>query len=142
MMLPRVAPSALRTPISRVRSVTETSMMFMIPMPPDQQAHRRDAGQQGGEHLGGLLLGGQDVLLVPDGEVVLAAGADPVLPPQDPLEVHHPLLHRHAVGHLHRHRAQPVGAEDPVLGGLERNQDLLVGVGPAARRRPSRSARR
>ena len=34
MMLNRVAPSALRTPISRVRSVTDTSMMFMIPMPP------------------------------------------------------------------------------------------------------------
>ena len=29
-----VAPSALRMPISRVRSVTETIMMFMIPMPP------------------------------------------------------------------------------------------------------------
>ena len=33
-MFERVAPSALRTPISRVRSVTETSMMFMMPMPP------------------------------------------------------------------------------------------------------------
>ena len=30
----RCAPSALRTPISRVRSVTETSMMFMTPTPP------------------------------------------------------------------------------------------------------------
>ena len=29
-----VAPIALRMPISRVRSVTETSMMFIIPMPP------------------------------------------------------------------------------------------------------------
>ena len=29
-----VAPSALRSPISRMRSVTETSMMFMTPMPP------------------------------------------------------------------------------------------------------------
>ena len=29
-----LAPSALRTPISRVRSVTATSMMFMTPMPP------------------------------------------------------------------------------------------------------------
>ena len=28
------APTAMRVPISRVRSVTETSMMFMIPMPP------------------------------------------------------------------------------------------------------------
>ncbi len=30
----RVAPMALRMPISRVRSVTDTSMMFMMPMPP------------------------------------------------------------------------------------------------------------
>ena len=30
----RVAPMALRMPISRVRSVTETNMMFMMPMPP------------------------------------------------------------------------------------------------------------
>ena len=28
------APTALRMPISRVRSVTLTSMMFMMPMPP------------------------------------------------------------------------------------------------------------
>ena len=28
------APTAMRTPISRVLSVTLTSMMFMIPMPP------------------------------------------------------------------------------------------------------------
>ena len=28
------APRALRMPISRVRSVTETIMMFMMPMPP------------------------------------------------------------------------------------------------------------
>ena len=28
------APSALRVPISRVRSVTETIMIFMTPMPP------------------------------------------------------------------------------------------------------------
>src|SRR5690348_8497348 len=33
-MLRLVAPIALRTPISRVRSVTETSMMFMTPTPP------------------------------------------------------------------------------------------------------------
>src|SRR6266581_126836 len=30
----RLAPMALRTPISRVRSATETNMMFMMPMPP------------------------------------------------------------------------------------------------------------
>ena len=31
---PASAPMASRMPISRVRSVTETSMMFMMPMPP------------------------------------------------------------------------------------------------------------
>ena len=30
----RLAPTALRMPISRVRSVTLTSMMFMMPIPP------------------------------------------------------------------------------------------------------------
>ena len=34
----RVAPRALRTPISRVRSVTLTSMMFMTPTPPTSRA--------------------------------------------------------------------------------------------------------
>ena len=34
MMSPFPAPIALRIPISRVRSVTVTSMMFMTPMPP------------------------------------------------------------------------------------------------------------
>ena len=33
MSRPR-APTAIRRPISRVRSVTETSMMFMMPTPP------------------------------------------------------------------------------------------------------------
>ena len=34
MMSLRLAPSALRSPISRVRSLTTISMMFMITMPP------------------------------------------------------------------------------------------------------------
>ena len=34
----RRAPTALRRPISRVRSVTDTSMMFMMPMPPTSSA--------------------------------------------------------------------------------------------------------
>ena len=33
-MVGGVAPRALRSPISRMRSVTETSMMFITPMPP------------------------------------------------------------------------------------------------------------
>ena len=37
-MLRFLAPMALRIPISRVRSVTETSMMFMMPMPAANRA--------------------------------------------------------------------------------------------------------
>jgi hypothetical protein len=33
-MCRRLAPTAIRIPISRVRSVTDTSRMFMIPIPP------------------------------------------------------------------------------------------------------------
>ena len=33
-MLPEDAPTDFRMPISRVRSETETSIMFMTPMPP------------------------------------------------------------------------------------------------------------
>src|SRR5437763_1494276 len=38
MMLRFLAPMARRMPISRVRSVTETSMMFMMPMPAASRA--------------------------------------------------------------------------------------------------------
>src|SRR5438067_8352 len=56
-MLNRVAPSALRTPISRVRSVTDTSMMFMIARPPTSRltAARTAPGRtvDGGVHAAG-----------------------------------------------------------------------------------------
>ena len=63
-----------------------------------------------------------------------APGPDLVLPPENPLQVHHPLLDRHAVGHLNRERANPVAAEDPVARGLKRNEDLLVRIAEAAGR--------
>ena len=43
---PGRGPSALRSPISRIRSVTETSMMFMTPMPPTSSEMRGDAAEQ------------------------------------------------------------------------------------------------
>jgi hypothetical protein len=39
-MRSRRAPSALRRPISRVRSVTATSMMFITPMPPTRSERK------------------------------------------------------------------------------------------------------
>ena len=74
----RLAPIAMRMPISRVRSVTDTSMMFMMPMPPTIEADRPDRGEQQRDrrrrrrqrvgHRGQVV----------DGEVVGRAGVDPV----------------------------------------------------------------
>ena len=67
---------ALQMPISRVRSVTDTSMMFMIPMPPtssemlDEPGHHdRHGGQDRVERLLELL-GGLDP------EIVLVVGLE------------------------------------------------------------------
>ena len=46
----RVAPIALRMPISRVRSRTETSMMFMIPMPPTTSEIEAIPPRSSGQH--------------------------------------------------------------------------------------------
>ena len=46
------APIALRMPISRVRSVTVTSMMFMTPMPPTSSEIAATVAEQDGERRG------------------------------------------------------------------------------------------
>jgi hypothetical protein len=43
-----LAPTAFRMPISRVRSVTETYMMFMMPIPPTTSEMPAMAPSQGG----------------------------------------------------------------------------------------------
>src|SRR5512147_1184706 len=61
------APSALRMPISRVRSVTVTSMMFMMPMPPTSS-----------EMLAMPASSSVNVLLVAEAEIVFLAGPQPM----------------------------------------------------------------
>ena len=68
--VPGLAPTAMRTPISRVRSVTLTSMMFMMPMPPTSSDTRGDPGQQHGQRPGALVLGRGGLGQVADREVV------------------------------------------------------------------------
>ena len=67
------APVAMRTPISRVRSVTETSMMFMTPIPPTSSEIAADRARAAAE----LVLRGRDGLeqlgAVDDPEVLDAA---------------------------------------------------------------------
>src|SRR5829696_7539944 len=97
-----------------------------------QQAHGRNTCQKAGEHLGGLLLSGQNVLLIPNGEIVFSARTDFMFPPQHPLEIDHSLFDRYAVFYLNRKRAHPVAAEDPVSRSLQGDQYLLVRVAEAA----------
>ena len=73
-----LAPTAMRMPISRVRSVTLTSMMFMIPMPPTSSDTAAMLASSVVSVLGALLLRARDLGQVADREVVLAAGRDAV----------------------------------------------------------------
>ena len=63
------APTAMRMPISRVRSVTLTSMMFMMPMPPTIKRHRRDAREQKAHRPGRVRNALHQVRLCAHGEV-------------------------------------------------------------------------
>ncbi len=73
MMSAGCAPTAMRMPISRVRSVTDTSMMFMTPMPPTTSDTSAMADQQqrhgflrGGQHAGhlGHAAGGEIIFVI------------------------------------------------------------------------------
>ncbi len=68
----------MRMPISRVRSVTLTSMMFMMPMPPTSRETQRDAGQQDAHGAGGVVGGVGDFLLGADGEIIVVVAGDAV----------------------------------------------------------------
>ena len=67
----RRAPMASRMPISRVRSVTETSMMFMMPMPPTSRLIAATAPSKAGQHGRRAGRSLHDLRHVADREVVL-----------------------------------------------------------------------
>ena len=69
------APTAMRRPISRVRSVTDTSMMFMMPMPPTSSDTAAIAGEQRRHRARALGLGFGGFDHVADLEVVVARRA-------------------------------------------------------------------
>ena len=69
------APTAMRMPISRVRSVTLTSMMFMIPMPPTSSDTAATLASSMVIVCGALLLRVGDLGQVADREVVVVARA-------------------------------------------------------------------
>ena len=73
---PRRAPIALRMPISRVRSVTVTSMMFMTPIPPTSSEIAATAAEQHGERGCVELVVCEQRRLVEDAEVGRAVVGD------------------------------------------------------------------
>ena len=72
-------------PISRVRSVTDTSMMFMMPMPPTSSDTAATAPRSPVRRVVVDGHGIGDLRHVADGEVVLLAGADAAPLAQDRL---------------------------------------------------------
>ena len=138
----RVAPRALRIPISRVRSATDTSMMFMIPMPPTSRltpAMLARSVVKTWEASCWVVSSCWRLRIrksfSPPGEILVLAA-------QDALRVHHALLEGNAVGHLDTDGAQTVGAEDAIASRQQGNQDLLIGVPPGALRALLRRTRR
>ena len=69
-MSPLRAPMALRTPISRVRSVTDTSMMFMTPTPPTIRATLETANMKINTARRDLVPDVGERVLGEDGEIV------------------------------------------------------------------------
>ena len=65
------APTAMRRPISRVRSVTETSMMFMMPMPPTSSDTEATAASSSASTRLEASCVGSDLLEVAQREVVV-----------------------------------------------------------------------
>ena len=66
----------MRVPISRVRSVTLTSMMFMIPIPPTTSEMTATPASNPVIRFGRGRLGRRDFFLVADGKIVVAPFAN------------------------------------------------------------------
>ena len=127
------APMASRMPISRVRSVTDTSMMFMMPMPPTSRLTAATAPSSDGEDARRALQGLRDLRRVEDIEVVLLRAADVAALTQQRLDRRG--HGRRVVGRVDRHHHQPdvaVAGHAP-LHGLDRHQhDVVLVVAEAA----------
>ena len=84
-----VAPRALRTPISRVRSVTLTSMMFITPIPPSDKRHQGDGAEEESHHAEDALRELGAVERVPDKERLFIVWLEVMLPAEDLVNLVH-----------------------------------------------------
>src|SRR6185312_8731204 len=124
-MSPRCAPMALRMPISRVRSVTVTSMDVHDPDAAHEQGDRGDGSQQHRERARRRGDRGQDRARVEDREVGVV-GVDVVAVGEDLRDLGRGRVHRVRAGRLHRDAGQVAVAGEGVLHGGERGDDPVV----------------
>ena len=128
-----IAPTASRVPISRVRSVTDTSMMFMMPTPPTIRLTAATAPSSAVstrvELVNALLTSFRSRTL----KSFVGAVAELAPLAQQPLELRLHLLRRNAVARRH-HDVVHVGvARHPPLQGAQRHDDHVVLVLAEAR---------
>ena len=83
-MLRLVAPSALRRPISRVRSLTATSMMLTMPIAPSAKRHQPDAAEKDVHRVEDLAHGLRALDRVPILEGVFVVPVEAVVAGDDP----------------------------------------------------------
>ena len=127
-MLNRVAPSALRMPISRVRSVTDTSMMFMMPMPPTSSDTAAMPDSRYVMTSRRLLRRRQDVGLIADLEIVRRALPNPVLAAKHALNVGHRVRDLVFALGERADRLETIGAVHAEARRVDRNEDLIVRI--------------
>ena len=124
----RRAPTALRMPISRVRSRTETSMMFMIPMPPTiseiEAMPAEQQRQRAADRVGGL----EQLRLVEDREVVVVGRGEAVARPQERRDLGLDRGHLRLVGDADADRPDVVARDEVLADDADRHHDLVVGV--------------
>jgi hypothetical protein len=108
-------------------------MMFMMPIPADQQADGRDSREQAGQHTGDPGQHRGDLLHVEDVEIVFLERADPPPLPHQAFNVGLGFLRGNAVadrGIDHRH---VLVARYPPLEGPDRYQDDVILIGAETR---------
>ena len=112
MMSERRAPSALRRPISRVRSLTTISMMFMMTMPADDERQRDDADQHREDAVRRLAVEREERFGREQAEVVRLLRPEAPRDPQRQRRVVHRLVELRDVLRLDRQRQLPARAEN------------------------------
>ena len=119
---------ARRMPISRVRSVTDTSMMFMMPMPPTSRLTAAIAASSAVSVRVVPAERRRQLLLIHDAEVVVVRVGQPPAFAHEPRDVLLRLFGRDRLADGQLNLVDVVAAGQPALEGAHRHDDDVVAV--------------